>query len=110
MLGCIKEVYPDLDGVVPKAPPRTNPDCPDASQTFGQLTNADFTVAQDSGHELDDVLRQIDDGCSGFVADEAQHCPAAPQSERYQIMAYFKKGDLPVSHTLAENFLICDHW
>ena len=110
MLGCMEEVYPDLEGVDPNAPPRTNPDYPDATHTFGQLPDADFTVAQDPGHELDDVLRQIHDGCSGFVADEAQHCPAAPQSERYQIMAYFEKGELPALHTLAENFLICDHW
>ena len=62
------------------------------------------------GIELDDVLRQIHGDCSGFVADFVQHCPAAPQSERYQIMAYFKQCELPVLHTLAENFLICDRW
>jgi phospholipase C len=110
MLGCMKEAYPDLEGVDPNALPRTNPDYPDATHMFGQLSGATLTVAQDPGHELDDVLRQIHGGCSGFVADEAQHCPAAPQSERYQIMAYFEKGELLALHTLAENFLVCDHW
>src|SRR5579862_9922301 len=108
MLGCMQTVYPDLDGVDPKAAPLTNPDFPDATRLFGQLPDAGFTVAQDPGHELDDVLRQIDGDCSGFVADFAQHCPNAPQSERFQIMAYFERGELPVLHTLAGNFLVCD--
>jgi phospholipase C len=110
MLGCMKEVYPTLEGVEPDAEPSTDPDFPDSSRLFGQLPVATNSVAQDPGHELDDALRQIHAGCSGFVADFVQHCPTAPESERYQIMAYFKKGELPVLHTLAEHFLICDHW
>lgn len=110
MLGCMKEVYPDLEGVDPAAEPSTNPDFPDASHLFGQLPDAAESVAQDPGHELDDALRQIHAGCSGFVSDFVQHCPTAPNSERYQIMAYFKRGALPVLHRLAEHFLICDHW
>ena len=110
MLGCMKAVYPDLEGVDPTATPNENPDFPDAEHLFGQLPDADYRVAQDPGHELDDALRQIHDGCTGFVADFAQHCPTAPESEKYQIMAFFEKGELPVLHTLAENFLICDHW
>jgi len=110
MLGCMKTVYPEMEGVEPDATPNENPDFPDASHLFAQLPDADDTVAQDPGHELDDVLRQIHDGCSGFVTDFSQHCPTAPESEKYQIMAYFKKGELPVLHTLGENFLICDHW
>ena len=100
MLGCMKAVFPDLEGVDPNAEPSTNPDFPDASHLFGQLPDAGFTVAQDPPHDLDDALRQIHAGCSGFVSDFVQHCPTAPEDERYQIMAYFKKGDLPVLHTL----------
>ncbi len=110
MLGCMKAVFPDMEGVDPNAEPSTNPDFPDASHLYAQLPDADFTVAQDPGHELDDALRQIHAGCSGFVSDFVQHCPTAPASEKYQIMAYFEKGELPVLHELAENFLICDHW
>src|SRR3984957_11544682 len=110
MLGCMKAVYPDLEGVDQNATPNENPDFPDAEQLFGQLPDADYSVAQDPGHELDDVLRQVHNECTGFVADFAQHCPTAPESEKYQIMAYFEKGELPVLHTLAKNFLICDHW
>jgi len=110
MLGCMKVVFPDLEGVDPAAEPSTNPDFPDPSHLFGQLPDADYEVAQDPGHELDDALRQIHAGCSGFVSDFVQHCPTAPASEKYQIMGYFKRGALPVLHELAENFLTCDHW
>jgi len=110
MLGCMKAIYPTLEGVDPTAVPSRNPDFPDPSHFFGQLPVAQHSVAQDPGHELDDALRQIHAGCSGFVADFVQHCPTAPKAERYQIMAYFRMGELPVLHKLAEHFLICDHW
>src|SRR5260370_38551167 len=75
-----------------------------------QIQVAQHSVAKDRGHELDDALRQIHEKNSGFVADFVQHCPTAPKDERYQIMAYFQRGELPVLHKLAEHFLICDHW
>ncbi len=112
MLGCLKAVYPQLEGPqAPDAHPFTNPDYPDATHLFAQLPEAKRSVPVDPGHDLDDVLRQIDKGdCQGFVTDFAQRSPQAPEDERYQIMDYFKLGDLPVLHTLARNFLICDHW
>jgi len=110
MLGCMKVVYPTLEGVDPTAEPSRNPDFPDPRHFFGQLPVAQHSVAQDPGHELDDALRQIHEKNSGFVADFVQHCPTAPKDERYQIMAYFQRGELPVLHKLAEHFLICDHW
>jgi phospholipase C len=112
MLGCFKSVYPRLEGPNPPgANPFTNPDYQNPHQLFAQLPDAQHTVAADPGHDLDDVLRQIDKGtCQGFVTDFVQHAPQAPQSERYQIMAYFKLGDLPALHALAKNYTICDHW
>ncbi|HEX4168908.1 MAG TPA: alkaline phosphatase family protein [Bryobacteraceae bacterium] len=112
MLGCMKAVHPDMEGPnPPESNPFTNPDYPDASRLFAQLPDAQRTVAVDPGHDLDDVLRQIHQGdCKGFVSDFVQHCPQAPQAERYQIMDYFKLGDLPALHALAQNYLICDHW
>lgn len=111
MLGCMNSVYPELEG--PRAAPNefTNPDYPDANRSFPQLPGAENTVAVDPAHDLDDVLRQINGGaCDGFVADFAQHKPQAPETERYQIMDYFEPDSLPVLHTLARNYLICDHW
>ncbi|MCU1294392.1 MAG: hypothetical protein JWP08_3242 [Bryobacterales bacterium] len=112
MLGCMKAVFPGMEGPnLPEANPFTNPDYPDAARLFAQLPDAQRTVAVDPGHDLDDALRQIHQGdCKGFVRDFVQHCPQAPESERYQIMDYFKLGDLPALHALAQNYLICDHW
>jgi len=111
MLGCMTSVYPDLDGPrPPNQPPFTNPDYPDTNHFFAQLPNATNTVAVDPAHDLDDVIRQIGGDCTGFVTDFAQHSPQAPESERYQIMDFFSLDHLPVLHTLARNFTICDQW
>jgi phospholipase C len=112
MLGCMAAVYPQLEAPSPTEDHVfKNPDYPDQSHEFAQLSGATPSVPIDPAHELDDVLRQIAQGkCSGFVSDFAQHSPKAPQTERYEIMAYFTRGDLPVLHALTENFLICDHW
>ncbi len=109
MLGCMKAVYPALDGVDPNKT-RFNSDYPDTTHVFAQLKDAAYSISTDPSHELDDVLQQLDGGCMGFVTDFAQHNPQAPASDRYQIMAYFTLDTLPVLHTLARNFLVCDRW
>ena len=110
MLGCMTSLYPELHGA-DRGSPFTNPDYPDGSHEFAQLPDAQPAVSVDPAHDLDDVIRQINGGdCKGFVRDLVQHKPKAPHDERYQIMAYFERGKLPVLHTLAENFLICDQW
>jgi len=109
VLGCMQSIYPKLAGFDPNIT-CTNPDFPDTNHEFAQLEVAADRVTVDPGHDLDDVLRQLHNNCQGFVSDFVQHCPQAPQDERYQIMGSFRKGDLPVLHKLAENFLICDHW
>jgi phospholipase C len=109
MLGCMKAVYPSLEGVDPNHT-WVNPDFPDANHLFAQLKDANYSISVDPGHELDDVLRQTQDGNTGFVRDFAQHAPNAPAEDRYDIMGYFSLDALPALHTLARNFLVCDHW
>jgi len=110
MLGSMTAVYPTIEGVKVEGQ-FTNPDYPDATHLYAQNAVATDSVAVDPAHDLDDVVRQVDAGaCDGFVTDFAQHSPQAPEDERYQIMAYFPLGALPVLHTLVENFLVCDHW
>jgi phospholipase C len=110
MLGCMNAIYPSLEGV-DTADPFTNPDYPDTTHLLAQLPNDLTAIASDPGHDLADVLRQIgQNDCQGFVTDFALHCPQATTGQRYQIMGYFQLGDLPVLHTLARNFLVCDQW
>jgi phospholipase C len=46
----------------------------------------------------------------GFVADYAHRYPDAALPERQEVMAWYPRGMLPGLHTLAEQFVICDHW
>ena len=109
MLGCINAIYPSLEGVNASNPFK-NPDYPDASNWLAQLPTDLTAIPSDPGHDLDHVIRQIGkDDCQGFVADFVQHCPKAKPDERNQIMGYFELNDLSVLHTLASNFLVCDH-
>ncbi|HXB74248.1 MAG TPA: alkaline phosphatase family protein [Candidatus Acidoferrales bacterium] len=109
MLGCMKAVYAGLEGVDPNHT-WVNPDFPDANHLFAQLKDANYSISVDPGHELDDVLRQTQDGNTGFVQDFVQHAPKAPAGDRYEIMGYFSLDALPALHMLARNFLVCDHW
>jgi phospholipase C len=110
MLGCMKAVYPNLEGP-DDGHPHQIPDYPDATHLLSQVSGARPRIAVDPGHDLDDVLRQIDGGaCDGFVRDFVQHSPQAIPEERYQIMEYFDLEALPVLHTLALQFTVCDHW
>jgi phospholipase C len=111
MLGCMNSIHPGLEGVDPDPTRRPLiPDFPDASHLFAQLKDAAYSISADPGHELDDVIRQVHNGGSGFVADFAQHAPKAPEVDRDEIMAYFSLDSLPVLHQLARKFLVCDHW
>lgn len=109
MLGCMKSIYPQLEGVDPNHT-MVNPDFPDTTHLFAQLSDAAFSISVDPGHDLDDVIRQLQDDNTGFVRDFVQHAPKAPEVDRYEVMAYFSLDSLPVLHTLARNFLVCDHW
>ncbi len=107
MLGCMKEVYPAMEGISASAP-LCNPDIP--SGQICQAASMLATIADDPGHDLDNVLRQIAGPCKGFISDFAQTFPQTKTPERQEVMGYYPKDYLPVLHTLAEHFAICDHW
>jgi phospholipase C len=109
LLGCMKSIYPDLEGV-DQANLRSNPDYPDATVSVKQGPSAVPSTSCDPRHDTSDVLSQIENSCGGFVANFARAYPQSTFADRSQIMAYYPKGSLPVIHTLAENFTICDHW
>ena len=109
LLGWTKALYPALEGI-DQNNPRSNPDYPDPNVAVTQAPSSLPSIAADPHHDTPDVLAQIENNCQGFVANFAKAYPQSTAAERAQIMAYYPQGSLPVMHTLAENFLICDHW
>jgi phospholipase C len=108
MIGCMKEVHPDLEGVDPAHPYfNPNPDGGDVPQKPTTARNTD----RDPHRYLPNGLAELDDGTNrGFVADFARTHPNSTSSERHEIMAYYPRGFLPALHTLAKHYVIFDHW
>jgi len=107
-LGGLSGVITDLCGVDLNSP-RSNPDYPDSNSVILQTEIERTQVPLDLGHEFDDVTRQLE-SLSGFVVNFKQFQPKAPASEALQVMGYFGEKWLHTVHTLAKDFLICDHW
>lgn len=108
LLGCMKSIYPQLEGVDEKRL-RSNPDYPNSEESIMQALIEATSISLDPHHEHVNVLRQIANDCSGFVSDFVQ-CYSQCGEMRKQIMAYYGMDSLPVLHTLAKNFVVCDHW
>jgi phospholipase C len=79
-------------------------------------TNAQ-EVKIDPGHELADVKEQLSGPfvppgpapsgpCQGYVSNYVGKYAGDPQ----EIMGYYPEGFLPVLHSLARNFTVCDRW
>lgn len=58
MLGALQAVFPEVDGIPPNAPPRTNKD--NAGQLYQQVPTTARVVSPDPHHENDHVLTQIE--------------------------------------------------
>jgi phospholipase C len=109
VLGCRRQNNAGIEGVDPDNP-GWNPDYPINTETVFQDETRSRNIANDPGHDLDNVLRQIANGNRGFVMDFAQKYPAAGLPERREIMGWYPYGYLPALHFLAYNFVVCDHW
>jgi phospholipase C len=109
VLGWMKKQHPNIEAIDPDKP-GTNPDYPDRDSTVFQEPTQSRNIANDPGHDLDNVLRQIAGGNQGFVSDFGQKYPQAGFAERKEVMGYYPCGHLPALHFLADNFVVCDHW
>lgn len=111
MLGCMEEVYPELDGVDIANNPYSCPDFPDRTHKIAQANFPERHLDPDPKHEHTNVMRQVDPAC-GFVEDYVQAYPHAfvDFGEKAAVMGIYLRGSLPVLHTLAEHYAICDHW
>ncbi|MDQ6646963.1 MAG: phospholipase [Pseudomonadota bacterium] len=108
MLGCMTEVHSTMDGVDP-VHPHTNPDPDDGD--VAQAPTTSRNIDRDPKHYLPNGLAQLAGGTNqGFVADFARTHPNSTSAERREIMGYYPRGFLPALHTLAEQFVVCDHW
>lgn len=107
MLGSLQELYPNLDGIPPGQPPRTNQA---NGASFAQLPGASYVAPADPNHDYEHVLFQMANGNGGFVQDFANCFPHSTTSDREEVMKFHARGTLPALHALAENFTICDHW
>lgn len=109
MLGGLAPAIPGLDGIDP-AKPTVNPDYPNTAQNIVQAPTTKTSIDLDPAHEFDDVQRQMTADNTGFVRDYALAHPNCTDEEKQQIMGYYPDGTLPVLHTLAKNFAVCDRW
>jgi phospholipase C len=107
MLGSLQSEIPEIDGISPGQPARTNR----AEQvTYSQSPGASYVAPADPNHDLAHVLQQIANDNSGFVQDFANLFPQSSKADRAEIMKYHAPGALPALHTLARNFTVCDRW
>jgi phospholipase C len=115
MLGCMKQVYPALEGIDTKNP-LTNPESDPKLPAIPQQARPRDITNPDPKHETTNVLFQLDSPapgkCQGFVQDYVNFYAGAgkPPFDHSETMCYFPLGSLGALHALAQSFTICDHW
>jgi phospholipase C len=107
MLGCLKEVYPDLEGIDPNNP---GGNVDDNGTRFSQTITTERQMLLDPHHEVEHVPRQIDGNNGGFVTDFVASYKDSSREARQYIMGYFPLDFLPALHSLGRNFTVCDQW
>lgn len=108
MLGVFQEVYSKLEGIPPSGSQRFDTDSK-TKKRYQQLPNTESQLNPSPLHEHRDVMLQLTNGMSGFIDDYAT-VPGSKEADYPAVMGYYPMDHLPVLHTLARNFLICDHW
>jgi phospholipase C len=113
MLGCFKQVYPDLAGIDPQNPHGNRYD----GQEYRQEETTERQMILDPRHEVNHVAAQMEDHNGGFVKDfieanksDKNLSPDTLEQQCHFLMGYYPLDFLPALHGLARDFLICDHW
>ncbi|MEO8747674.1 MAG: alkaline phosphatase family protein [Rhodanobacter sp.] len=112
MLGACQTFKSGIDGVSPDGQPRINSF---DGQQYRQQPGASRVVVNDPHHDTPHVLQQLKADAngnpnSGFVQDYASGLQSLTSGDCSEVMKYFATDALPAFHTLARNFLVCDHW
>ena len=108
LLGCFTAIYPQLDGVDPAEPPRSNVD--DKGKIFLQIPTTERQVVVDPHHEIGHVAVQLENGNAGFLKDFSASFPDSTDLQRQFVMGYYPLDFLPALHRLARDFTVCDRW
>lgn len=96
MLGCFKEVYPDLEGVDPNNL-RENIDPQGA--VYKQAPTRERQMLLDPRHEVEHVKVQLEGGNKGFVRDFSISYPASTPEKRQFIMGYLARQPKEAGYT-----------
>jgi len=107
MLGCLKGVYPTLDGIDPD---NLHSNSDGKGNTYIQSPTTERQMMLDPHHEVGHVAIQLRDGNQGFVEDFVKSYPDAPSDIIQYIMGYYPLDFLPALHALGKEFTVCDHW
>ena len=111
MLGSLFAERPDGGGIRGTARNHWNDDDP-ARPTlrYYMAPTRTHVVNPDPGHELPEVLDQLEGNNKNFVSNFCRLYPKSTVQQRQEIMGYYDDGDLPVLHALAKTFTVCDKW
>src|SRR2546425_6622785 len=94
MLGCMKELYPDLEGVdIDHGEIHFAVDYPDRAHLIAQLHVQERFCDPDPMHEHINVLRQLDRDY-GFVVDYIQAYPHINLEKKAEVMGFYPRGFL----------------
>lgn len=107
MLGSLKQLYPDLEGVTPAAP---NRNVDSDGTVYLQAPTDERQMPLDPHHEVPCVAEQLAGGNSGFVRNFSKMYPRSRHEDRQYVIGYYPAGFLPGLHSLAKEFTVCDHW
>ena len=92
MLGCLKELYPELDGVTPAAP---NLNTDNDGTVYLQSVTQERQMPLDPHHEVQWVAEQLAGGNGGFVKNFSKMYPDSKPEDRQFVMGYYPVDFLP---------------
>lgn len=107
MLGSLKKIYPELEGVTPAAP---NRNVDSDGTVYLQEPTEERQMPLDPHHEVQWVAEQLADGNGGFVRNFSKMYPQSRHEDRQNVMGYYPTEFLPGLHSFAKEFTVCDHW
>src|SRR5215469_8197812 len=85
MLGSLKQLYPDLDGVDPNRLGQNQYE----GKTYTQAPTSEREMLLDPHHEVNHVATQLSGNNGGFVRDFVECYPQSNDVERGYIMGYY---------------------